>query len=119
MVEWFDDLKIGMRFKSESKTVSKEEILRFASEFDTQPFHLDDEAAKDTILQGLAASGWHQAAVAMRLPDTRKPLRLASVVRRGRRRVALDAAGAARRHAAPRRRSGGVDPVEEQADRRR
>jgi acyl dehydratase len=50
MIEWFDDLKVGMRFKSsESKTVSKEEILRFAGEFDPQPFHLDDEAAKDTL----------------------------------------------------------------------
>jgi acyl dehydratase len=73
MVEWFDDLKIGMRFSSESKTVSKEEILRFASEFDPQPFHLDDEAAKGTILNGLAASGWHTAAIAMRLAITAKP----------------------------------------------
>ena len=73
MVEWFDDLKIGMRFKSESKTVSKEEILRFAGEFDPQPFHLDDEAAKHTILQGLAASGWHTAAFAMRLILEIKP----------------------------------------------
>src|SRR5581483_11509996 len=67
MVEWFDDLKVGMRFKSESKAVSKEEILRFAGEFDPQPFHTDEEAAKDTILNGLAASGWHTAAIAMRL----------------------------------------------------
>src|ERR1700736_3594316 len=73
MVEWFDDLKVGMRFKSESKTVSKEDILRFASEFDPQPFHLDEEAAKDTILGGLAASGWHTAAIAMQLAPTTKP----------------------------------------------
>jgi acyl dehydratase len=73
MVEWFDDLKIGMRFKSESKTVSKEEILRFAGEFDPQPFHLDDEAAKHTILQGLAASGWHTAAISMRLALSARP----------------------------------------------
>jgi acyl dehydratase len=73
MVEWFDDLKVGMRFKSESKTVRREEILRFANEFDPQPFHIDDEAAKDTILNGLAASGWHTAAISMRLALTAKP----------------------------------------------
>ena len=73
MIEWFDDLKLGMRFKSGSKTVSKEEILRFANEFDPQPFHLDDEAAKDTILGGLAASGWHTAAISMRLALSAKP----------------------------------------------
>src|ERR1700749_1793685 len=73
MVEWFDDLKVGMRFKSESKTVSREETLRFASEFNPQPFHLDDEAAKDTILGGLAASGWHTAAIAMKLATACRP----------------------------------------------
>ena len=57
MIEWFDDLKVGMKFKSEAVTVSREDILRFASEFDPQPFHLDEEAAKNTILGGLAASG--------------------------------------------------------------
>src|ERR1700734_2189661 len=73
MVEWFDDLKVGMRFKSESKTVSREEILRFANEFDPQPFHIDDEAAKSTILGGLAASGWHTAAICMRLALSTRP----------------------------------------------
>jgi acyl dehydratase len=73
VIEWFDDLKVGMKFKSEAVTVSREDILRFASEFDPQPFHLDEEAAKDTILGGLAASGWHTAAIAMRLATTCKP----------------------------------------------
>jgi acyl dehydratase len=73
MIEWFDDLKLGMRFSSDKMTVSKEDILRFAEEFDPQPFHLDEEAAKDTILNGLAASGWHTAAIAMRLAITAKP----------------------------------------------
>ena len=73
MIEWFDDLKLGMRFKSGEVTVSKEDILRFASEFDPQPFHLDDEAAKDTILGGLAASGWHTAAISMKLAITARP----------------------------------------------
>lgn len=73
MIEWFDDLKLGMRFESGEVTVSKEDILRFASEFDPQPFHLDEEAAKDTILGGLAASGWHTAAIAMKLAITCRP----------------------------------------------
>lgn len=58
MVEWFDDLKVGMRFKGGEVTVSKEDILRFAREYDPQPFHLDEEAAKKTVFKGLAASGW-------------------------------------------------------------
>ena len=73
MIEWFDDLKVGMKFKSDEVTVSKEDILRFASEFDPQPFHLDEEAAKDTILGRLAASGWHTAAIAMKLAITTRP----------------------------------------------
>ena len=73
MVEWFDDLKIGMLFKSGEVTVSKDDILRFAAEFDPQPFHLDEEAAKHTILGGLAASGWHTAAIAMKLAVTARP----------------------------------------------
>src|ERR1700741_2738204 len=73
MVEWFDDLKVGMRFKSEATTVSKDDILRFAAEFDPQPFHLDEEAAKHTMLGGLAASGWHTAAIAMKLAVPARP----------------------------------------------
>ena len=49
MIEWFDDLKLGMRFKSGEVTVSREDIKRFASEFDPQPFHLDEEAAENTV----------------------------------------------------------------------
>ena len=52
MIEWFEDLTVGMRFKSDGVTVSKEDIIRFASEYDPQPFHLDEEAAKKTILGG-------------------------------------------------------------------
>src|ERR1043166_7940442 len=73
MIEWFDDLKLGMKFRSEGVTVSKDDIIRFASEYDPQPFHLDDEAAKKTMLGGLAASGWHTAAIAMRLATSCKP----------------------------------------------
>jgi len=62
-----------MKFRSKAVTVSKEDILRFAAEFDPQPFHLDEEAAKDTIFKGLAASGWHTAAIAMKLATSCKP----------------------------------------------
>ena len=88
MVEWFDDLKVGMRFKSEAVMVSKDDIIRFAREYDPQPFHLDDEAAKKTVLGGLAASGWHTAAIAMRLAGA-PAVRAASAVRCRRRRSAL------------------------------
>ena len=73
MVEWFDDLRLGMRFKSGEATVSREDILRFATEFDPQPFHLDEAAAEKSMLNGLAASGWHTAALAMRLAITARP----------------------------------------------
>src|SRR6266436_5600335 len=73
MVEWFDDLKLGMRFKSGETTISREDIKRFAAEFDPQPFHLDEVAAENTIFKGLAASGWHTAAIAMNLAVQVRP----------------------------------------------
>ena len=66
-IEWFDDLTVGMRFKSGAVQITESDIKRFAAEFDPQPMHLDDAAARKTLLKGLAASGWHTAAVAMRL----------------------------------------------------
>ena len=59
MVEWFDDLAVGMRFKSQEKVITREDIKHFATEFDPQPYHLDETAAERTPLKGLAASGWH------------------------------------------------------------
>jgi acyl dehydratase len=73
MIEWFDDLKLGMRFTSGEATITKEDILRFAAEFDPQPFHLDEVAAVNTAFKGLAASGWHTAAVAMNLAVRVRP----------------------------------------------
>jgi acyl dehydratase len=68
MVErYLDDFAVGQRFGSGRLPITKEQISRFAAEFDPQPFHLDEEAARGTIFQGLAASGWHTAALTMRL----------------------------------------------------
>ena len=64
---YFDDLKVGDSFASGTHEVTEQEIKRFAGEFDPQPFHLDDGAAKSTMFGGLAASGWHTAALTMRL----------------------------------------------------
>ena len=64
---YLDDLDVGQRFSSGSHVLDAAQIKGFAREFDPQPFHLDDEAAKATLFGGLAASGWHTAAVTMRL----------------------------------------------------
>jgi acyl dehydratase len=64
---YLEDFAVGQTFGSGRVRVDKERIKRFAAEFDPQPFHLDEEAARDTIFQGLAASGWHTAALTMRL----------------------------------------------------
>ena len=73
MIEWFDDLAVGMHFRSSEKVVMREDIKRFATEFDPQPFHLDEAAAEQTVFKGLAASGWHTAAIAMRLAVELRP----------------------------------------------
>ncbi len=73
MIDWFDDLAVGMRFKSAEKQVTREDIKRFAAEFDPQPYHLDEAAAERSTFKGLAASGWHTAAIAMRLAVETRP----------------------------------------------
>lgn len=64
---FYEDLTPGRVFNLGSQTVTKEEVIEFASEFDPQPFHLDEQAGKNSILGGLAASGWHTASMVMRL----------------------------------------------------
>jgi acyl dehydratase len=64
---WYEDLVPGLCFKYGPRTVTAEEIVRFASVFDPQPFHLSEEAGKASILGGLSASGWHTCAMFMRL----------------------------------------------------
>src|SRR5579863_2452475 len=64
---YLDDLHVGQRFTSGSYLMEETRIKEFATEFDPQPFHLDETAARASIFKGLAASGWHTAAVAMKL----------------------------------------------------
>ena len=66
-IYYLDDFEVGQRFGSGSYLLNEEAIKRFAVEYDPQPFHLDDESAKETLFGGLAASGWHTAALTMRL----------------------------------------------------
>jgi acyl dehydratase len=64
---YLEDLQVGQQFMSENYVMEAEKIKEFAAEFDPQPFHLDEAAADASVFHGLAASGWHTAAVAMRL----------------------------------------------------
>ena len=65
--QYLEDFAVGQTFRSGRLQIDKDRIKAFAAEFDPQPFHLDEEAARETIFGGLAASGWHTAAVTMRL----------------------------------------------------
>ncbi|SDA99938.1 MaoC family dehydratase [Sinorhizobium sp. NFACC03] len=64
---FLDDLFVGQRFTSGTHTIDEAQIKAFAMQFDPQPFHIDEAKAKDTLFGGLAASGWHTAAITMRL----------------------------------------------------
>jgi len=64
---YFEDLAVGQVYGSPRRRIDAERIKSFASEFDPQPFHLDEATARDTFFGGLAASGWHTAALTMRL----------------------------------------------------
>lgn len=63
----FEDFEAGQMFDLGAVQVEKDDIIAFASEFDPQPFHLDEAAGKASLLGGLAASGWHTGAMVMRL----------------------------------------------------
>jgi acyl dehydratase len=64
---YLEDLHVGQRFTSGSYYMDLDQIKAFAEEFDPQPFHIEEAAAKQSIFRGLAASGWHTAAASMRL----------------------------------------------------
>ena len=64
---YLEEFAVGQRYSSGHLRIDKEQIKAFAADFDPQPFHLDEEAASASFFQGLAASGWHTAALTMRL----------------------------------------------------
>jgi acyl dehydratase len=64
---YLEDLAVGQRFSSGTHLLDQEQLIAFAREFDPQPFHVDPVAAEHSLFGGLAASGWHTAAISMRL----------------------------------------------------
>jgi acyl dehydratase len=64
---WLEDIHVGHRFRTDVYDLTADDIIEFATKWDPQPFHLSDETAQDTFFQGLAGSGWHTAAITMRL----------------------------------------------------
>jgi acyl dehydratase len=66
-VLYLEDFTVGRRFKTGTVVVSADDIKTFAAQFDPQPFHLDEGSAKRSVFGGLVASGWHTAALGMRL----------------------------------------------------
>ncbi|KFI32382.1 dehydratase [Haematobacter missouriensis] len=64
---YLEDITPGLRFRSSEHRMETADIRRFAADYDPQPFHLDEEAGRASFFGGLAASGWHTAAVTMRL----------------------------------------------------
>lgn len=64
---YYEDIAVGDVFETGKATVEAEAIKAFASQFDPQPFHLDESAARSSFFGGLVASGWHTAALSMRL----------------------------------------------------
>ena len=66
-MRYLEDFQPGQQFGSGRLRVERARVQSLAAEFDPQPFHLDEETARDTLFKGLAASGWHTAAMTMRL----------------------------------------------------
>ncbi len=66
-MRYFDDLRVGETATLGSYTITREEIIAFARQYDPQPFHLDEAQARASIYGGLIASGWHTASLMMRL----------------------------------------------------
>src|SRR3954452_9963940 len=73
-LRYLEDLSVGDVFGSAACRISQEDIKRFAAEFEPQPFHLDEADAARSFFGGLAASGWHTAAITMRLLVERLPI---------------------------------------------
>ncbi|HEY9086039.1 MAG TPA: MaoC family dehydratase [Candidatus Tyrphobacter sp.] len=64
---YLEDIDVGQRFTTASHAIDEAQIKAFAAQFDPQPFHLDADAAKNSLFGGLVASGWHTAAITMKL----------------------------------------------------
>jgi len=71
---YLEDIAVGQRFVTASVVIDEEAIKNFARQFDPQPFHLDNAAAEKSFFKGLAASGWHTAALTMKLQVESGPL---------------------------------------------
>ena len=69
-LRYFEDVAVGERFTTDRFEITEEAIIAFAREFDVQAFHLEHAAARASVFRGLSASGWHTAAIAMRLFTT-------------------------------------------------
>jgi acyl dehydratase len=80
---YLEDIQVGQRFETGSYVVDEEEIVAFAKQYDPQPFHRDPAAAKHTFFGELVASGWHTAAITMRLVVESGPKLAAGIVGRG------------------------------------
>ena len=74
MSRYLEDFAVGQKYRTDSTRVDAAEIKAFAAKYDPQPFHLDEAAAAKTFFGGLAASGWHTAALTMRLLVDSVPL---------------------------------------------
>jgi len=64
---FFEDVQVGTVLEFGSKKMTRQEIIDFAKKYDPQPFHIDEEAAKDSIYGDVIASGWHTGSVTMRM----------------------------------------------------
>ena len=71
---YLEDLQVGQRFACGQHALDAAQIKAFAREFDPQPFHLDEDAARDTFFGGLAASGWHIVCLTMRMIAQNVPI---------------------------------------------
>ena len=96
----FEDFTVGRQLEFGAYLVKREDILRFAAEFDPQPFHLDEAAAERSLFKGLSASGWHTCAIVMRITYDGLLADSTSLGSPGPRIAEVDAAGAPRRHPA-------------------
>jgi acyl dehydratase len=65
--QYLEDYTVGQVYRTGRVQIDKDQILAFATQFDPQPYHLNEEAARKSVFGGLAASGWHTAALTMRL----------------------------------------------------